>query len=112
MPQPFNNAVMTNAGARLLTRAQAGEIKIEFTRIAVGNGNYTAAEKTLDALQKRIFYKPPLRVNVQRTPVILGTKFRSQKVYNFLRLLVQIGINIEPPAVSVKKTAGLLQGVA
>ena len=32
MPQPFNNAVMTNAGARLLTRAQAGEIKIEFTR--------------------------------------------------------------------------------
>ena len=39
MPQPFNNAVMTNAGARLLTRAQAGEIKIEFTRIAVGNGN-------------------------------------------------------------------------
>ena len=41
MPQPFNNAVMTNAGARLLTRAQAGEIKIEFTRIAVGNGNYT-----------------------------------------------------------------------
>lgn len=31
MPQPFNNAVMTNAGARLLTRAQAGEIKIEFT---------------------------------------------------------------------------------
>ena len=45
MPQPFNNAVMTNAGARLLTRAQAGEIKIEFTRIATGNGSYTAAEK-------------------------------------------------------------------
>lgn len=57
MPQPFNNAVMTNAGARLLTRAQAGEIKIEFTRIAVGNGNYTAAEKTLDALQKRAALK-------------------------------------------------------
>ena len=57
MPQPFNNAVMTNAGARLLTRAQAGEIKIEFTRIAVGNGNYTAAEKTLDALQKRTALK-------------------------------------------------------
>lgn len=45
MPQPFNNAVMTNAGARLLTRAQAGEIKIEFTRIATGNGSYTAQEK-------------------------------------------------------------------
>ena len=57
MPQPFNNAVMTNAGARLLTRAQAGEIKIEFTRIATGNGSYTAAEKTLDALQKRTALK-------------------------------------------------------
>ena len=57
MPQPFNNAVMTNGGARLLTRAQAGEIKIEFTRIATGNGSYTAAEKTLDALQKRTALK-------------------------------------------------------
>ena len=53
MPQPFNNAVMTNGGARLLTRAQAGEIKIEFTRIAIGNGSYTAAEKALAALQAR-----------------------------------------------------------
>lgn len=52
MPQPFDNAVMTNAGAALLTRAQAGEIKIEFTRIATGNGSYTAAEKTLAKLQQ------------------------------------------------------------
>lgn len=52
MPQPFNNAVMTNSGAALLTRAQAGEIKIEFTRIATGNGSYTADEKTLAKLQQ------------------------------------------------------------
>lgn len=52
MPQPFDNAVMTNAGAALLTRAQAGEIKIEFTRIVTGNGSYTAAEKTLAKLQQ------------------------------------------------------------
>lgn len=57
MPQPFNNAVMTNAGARLLTRAQAGEIKIELTRIVTGNGNYSAAEKTLAALQERTALK-------------------------------------------------------
>lgn len=57
MPQPFNNAVMTDAGARLLTRAQAGEIKIEFTRIATGNGVYAASEKTLGALQKRTTLK-------------------------------------------------------
>lgn len=52
MPQPFNNAVMTNGGAALLTRAQAGEIKIEFTRMVVGNGSYTADEKTLAKLQQ------------------------------------------------------------
>ena len=52
MPQPFNNAVMTNAGAALLTRAQAGQIKIQFTRIATGNGSYTADEKTLARLQQ------------------------------------------------------------
>ena len=57
MPQPFNNAVMTNAGARLLTRAQAGEIKIELTRIVTGNGNYSTAEKTLAALQERTALK-------------------------------------------------------
>lgn len=51
MPQPFNNAVLTNAGARLLTSAQAGETKIEFTRIAVGSGSYTKEEKMLSSLQ-------------------------------------------------------------
>lgn len=52
MPQPFNNAVITNEGARLLTRAQAGETKIEFTRIAVGSGSYTEEEKMLSSLQE------------------------------------------------------------
>ena len=57
MPQPFNNAIMTNGGARLLTKAQAGEIKIEFTRVEVGNGNYTEDEKTLEALQSQTALK-------------------------------------------------------
>ena len=53
MPQPFKNAVMTNAGANLLTRAQLGEAQIEFTRMATGNGVYREEEKLLDALQKQ-----------------------------------------------------------
>lgn len=53
MPQPFNNAVITNSGANLLARAQAGEIKICFTAIATGDGEYTADEETLYALQNR-----------------------------------------------------------
>lgn len=52
MPQPFENAVMTNKGAALLTRAQAGEIKIEFTRMEVGNGTYSQSEKTTAKLQQ------------------------------------------------------------
>lgn len=51
MAQPFNNAIITNGGARLITRAQAGEIKIEFTRIAIGNGNYSDDEKGIEPLQ-------------------------------------------------------------
>lgn len=59
MPQPFNNAVMTNKGAALLTKAQAGQCKIEFVKIVVGNGSYTDAEKTLAALQARTALKSP-----------------------------------------------------
>lgn len=52
MPQLSNNAVMTNKGANLLVRAQAGQIKLQFTRMAVGNGTYASSEKTIQALQK------------------------------------------------------------
>ena len=52
MPQLFNNAVMTNKGANLLVRAQAGQIKLQFTMMAVGNGTYASYEKTIQALQK------------------------------------------------------------
>lgn len=57
MPQPFNNAVMTNNGAKLLARAEAGEITLEFTAIAVGNGSYSDTEKTLASLQARTALK-------------------------------------------------------
>lgn len=53
MPQPFENAVMTNNGAALLARAEAGQITLQFVAIATGNGAYTASEKTLAALQAR-----------------------------------------------------------
>lgn len=53
MPQPFDSAVMTNDGAELLNRAQAGEAMIEFTRITVGSGVYSDDEKTPASLQER-----------------------------------------------------------
>lgn len=51
MPQPFNNAVMTDGGASLLSMVQAGEIKIQFTRMAIGSGTYSREEKMLEFLQ-------------------------------------------------------------
>ena len=53
MPQPFRNAVMTDDGAALLARAEAGQIRLQFIAIAVGDGVYTEPEKTLEALQAR-----------------------------------------------------------
>lgn len=53
MPQAFRSAVMTDAGAELLTKAQAGQVKIEFTRLAVGDGIYTQDEKSIDSLKIR-----------------------------------------------------------
>lgn len=51
MPQPYNQAVITDKGMNLLTRAQAGEVKIEFTRVAIGAGTYEPEEKQPDALK-------------------------------------------------------------
>lgn len=53
MPQPFNDAVMTNVGAALLAKATAGECTMEFVRLATGNGSYSASEKTTASLQSR-----------------------------------------------------------
>lgn len=57
MPQPFRNAVMTDDGAALLARAEAGQIRLQFIAIAVGDGVYTESEKTLEALQARTALK-------------------------------------------------------
>ena len=51
MPRPYNNAVITDAGIELLDKAQAGQASIQFTRMATGNGTYTADEKTPSALK-------------------------------------------------------------
>lgn len=51
MPQLYNTAVVTGAGLSLMDRAQAGIASIQFTRMATGNGTYTADEKTPSALK-------------------------------------------------------------
>lgn len=45
MPQPFNDAVITNAGAALLLKVETGTAQLEVTRIVVGDGTYSDAAK-------------------------------------------------------------------
>ena len=52
MPQLFHSAVITNAGIQLLLKAQAGEAKIEFTKLKTGNGSYAEEEKETSVLQE------------------------------------------------------------
>ena len=47
----FGSAVITDAGASLLATVMAGSNQIEFTALTVGDGTYTAAEKTTASLQ-------------------------------------------------------------
>lgn len=51
MPQLYNGAVVTAAGAALLDKVHAGLASVQFTRMATGDGTYTAEEKQPSALQ-------------------------------------------------------------
>ena len=53
MPQPFQNAVVTDEGIKLVTKSLAGEAKIEFTKISIGDGMYSQEEMTVARLQER-----------------------------------------------------------
>lgn len=59
MAQNFEQATLTNSGADLLNQAQSGEIKLEFTRICVGNGIYSDEEKSPRELQLLTELKSP-----------------------------------------------------
>lgn len=48
----YRNAVMTQNGAALLNKAQAGLCKIKFTRMSTGDGQYSEGEKGIEELRK------------------------------------------------------------
>ncbi len=57
MPQLFRNAVLTNAGAALIAKANLGECAIQFVSMQTGNGTFTEDEKTVASLQARTAMK-------------------------------------------------------
>ena len=40
MPQPYNTVVLTDSGSELAARVNAGECRIEFTKVSTGDGVY------------------------------------------------------------------------
>lgn len=59
MPRPFNDAVITTAGAALLLQVETQAASLEVTRIAVGAGTYSASEKAPSNLRARTALKSP-----------------------------------------------------
>ena len=57
MPQLFRNAVLTNAGAAMIAKANLGQCSIQFVSMQTGNGTYTEEEKVVSALQQRTALK-------------------------------------------------------
>ena len=53
MPQPYERAVLTNQGEKLLAKAAAGQGQIEYVCMAVGCGVYDVPEKECDVLKGR-----------------------------------------------------------
>lgn len=51
MAQSFTQAVLTNVGAALLAKAQAGLATINFTKVATGDGVYP--DKSVEALEQK-----------------------------------------------------------
>lgn len=57
MPQPYSAAVITAKGEELLARAAAGLCTIEYTKMEIGNGTYSNADKDVSTLKKRTALK-------------------------------------------------------
>lgn len=53
MPQPFNDAIITEGGAALLLKIETGTARLEVTKIVVGDGAYSEAEKSPANLRKK-----------------------------------------------------------
>lgn len=76
----FGNAVLTSAGLKLLQKAIKGDARLEFTKVTLGSGVYTADESAQGNLQEMTALKNP----VQSYPI----KTKEAVSYNAIRLTV------------------------
>ena len=57
MPQPFSDAIITDSGAALLLRVETGQAAMEVTKVVIGDGVYSQAERTAANLKRRTALK-------------------------------------------------------
>ena len=57
MPQPYEPAILTDEGEKLLAKAATGQGQIEYVCMVVGCGSYTAEEKKRSVLKSSTMLK-------------------------------------------------------
>lgn len=57
MPQPYRDAVITDKGAALLAKVESSTAALEVTKIVIGSGTYSTAEKEASSLKTRTALK-------------------------------------------------------
>ena len=72
MPGSFTNAIITTAGAALLARVEAGQATMEVTQVAVGDGLYSAAERTAASLSARTSLKAQKNIYTPSSATVMS----------------------------------------
>lgn len=72
MPGSFSNAIITTAGAALLARVEAGQATMEVTKVAVGDGLYSAAERTAASLSTRTSLKAQKNIYTPSSATVMS----------------------------------------
>lgn len=112
MPQPFNDAIITAKGEALLLNVETGTASLEITKVVVGDGVYSAAEKNAANLRNRTALKnerntyAPSSVSVDGEKSVKITALVSNQDPVTKKALVTSGYNINEIGVYAKEYGG------
>ena len=112
MPQPFNDAIITEKGEALLLNVETGTASLEITKIVVGDGVFSTAEKTAANLRKRTALKnvrhtyTPSSVTVEGGKSVKVTVLVSNQDPVTKKAIVTSGYNINEIGVYAKVHGG------
>lgn len=112
MPQPFNDAIITAKGESLLLNVETGTASLEITKVLVGDGVYSTAEKMAANLRSRTALKnarntyAPSSVSVEGEKSVKVTALISNQDPATKKALITSGYNINEIGVYAKVHGG------